>query len=230
MNTRHRPIDPGKNISLVKDIQTMEKEADASNKAEIESFEKEIKRILSLYDSKKSIIIPKTELIQNKKDEKQPNKNNKKENEQNKFETAQGYTLKEYIRPEGYIIYSEKQREENNKKDYEASRHDLNFLTFENYFNGDVKLVDLENIISLIENKIGVGDPISQEKAISLVSEMEGEKFKKYAERIVKGRKFFNLFYLIYMIKNEKIFAFDYKKFFAFSLSSPEEKNLKNLY
>ena len=60
---RQRPIDYSKPLQLIKDINEVKKTADQAEKEEITIMESELKKILELYDRKKSIIIPKTEKI-----------------------------------------------------------------------------------------------------------------------------------------------------------------------
>ena len=134
----------------------------------------ELKKILELYDGKKSIIIPKTEKIEkplNEKNDKTPAQ--KAPYAANKFDSGLEYKQNEFIRPEHYIIYSERSRIENHKRDYEASRHDANFLNYENNF---MTLEELEIVISTLENDIGHGELIPRERISQLILSIYPDK------------------------------------------------------
>lgn len=162
---RQRPIDYSKPLQLIKDINEVKKTADQAEKEEITIMESELKKILELYDRKKSIIIPKTEKIDKPLNEKN-DKAKTAPSAANKFDSGLEYKQKEFVRPEHYIIYSERSRIENHKRDYEASRHDANFLNYENNF---MTLEELEIVISTLENDIGHGELIPRERISQLI-------------------------------------------------------------
>ena len=171
---RQRPIDYSKPLQLIKDINEVKKTADQAEKEEITIMESELKKILELYDRKKSIIIPKTEKIDkplNEKNDKTPAQ--KAPSAANKFDSGLEYKQNEFIRPEHYIIYSERSRIENHKRDYEASRHDANFLNYENNF---MTLEELEIVISTLENDIGHGELIPRERISQLILSIYPDK------------------------------------------------------
>ena len=172
---RQRPIDNAKPLQLIKDINEVKKTADQAEKEELTIMESELKKILELYDRKKSIIIPKTEKIDkpptDKNDKNSTQKNTS--NPANKFDSGLEYKQREFIRPDHYIIYSEKSRKENHKKDHEATRHDVNFLTFESNF---MTLEELEIVISTLENDIGHGELIPRERVKELILTLYPDK------------------------------------------------------
>ena len=168
---RQRPIDYSKPLQLIKDINEVKKTADQAEKEEITIMESELKKILELYDRKKSIIIPKTEKIYKPLNEK--NEKSKTAPSANKFDSGLEYKQNVFIRPEHYLIYSERSRIENHKRDYEASRHDANFLNYENNF---MTLEELEIVISTLENDIGHGELIPRERISQLILSIYPDK------------------------------------------------------
>ena len=95
------------------------------------------------------------------------------------------YILKEYKRPDNYIIYSSKERDHPKAKDYEAKYPDKVFLKFHNDF---MKIDDLESIISTLENNIGKGEKIPDEMAKEIIE----KNFKKYESKSDLLIKHFN--------------------------------------
>ena len=170
----------------------MEK-AGQDEKKELSNIENELNKILELYDKKKIIIIPNTEKIDNnindsnkEKKNKLQNKNTSDKKEANsKFNYNIEYSRKEFKRPDHYIIYSEKNRLENSKREYEATDTDINFIP--QFVENSIKVEDLEKIICLLENDIGTGEQIPPER----VKELIKENFPKYEEYIEKISNYF---------------------------------------
>lgn len=197
---RQRPIDNAKPLQLIKNIKdVMSKTDDLAEREELKNIESEIKRVLQLYDERKRIITPGSGKIEKtttatKNDKKIPN------NFASEFE----YSQKEFKRPDHYIIYSEKTRKENHKRDYEATRHDVTYLNCEKNF---MTLEEFEKVISTLENDIGTGEPIPHERAKAIITNLYPDK-AQHADGIAKV----------------------YKKFNFHSFSLLEEKILKNLF
>ena len=144
-------------------------------KKELSNIENDLNKNLELYNKKKIIIIPNAEKIDNYNNNNE-NKENKEKNKktQNKnlpdkkdlnFKNDIEYNRKEFKRPNHYIIYSERERQENLKRDYEATINDVNFINFE---KGFMKLEELEKVISTLENDIGNGEQIPIERVKNL--------------------------------------------------------------
>ena len=91
----------------------------------------------------------------------------------NKFDSGLEYNQNVFIRPEHYLLYSARSRIENHKRDYEASRHDANFLNYENNF---MTLEELEIVISTLENDIGHGELIPRERISQLILSIYPDK------------------------------------------------------
>jgi hypothetical protein len=167
--------------------------AGQDEKKELSNIENELNKILELYDKKKIIIIPNTEKIDNnindsnkEKKNKLQNKNTSDKKEANsKFNYNIEYSRKEFKRPDHYIIYSEKNRLENSKREYEATDTDINFIP--QFVENSIKVEDLEKIICLLENDIGTGEQIPPER----VKELIKENFPKYEEYIEKISNYF---------------------------------------
>ena len=163
--------------------------AGQDEKKELSNIENELNKILELYDKKKIIIIPNTEKIDNnindsnkEKKNKLQNKNTSDKKEANsKFSYNIEYSRKEFKRPDHYIIYSEKNRLENSKREYEATDTDINFIP--QFVENSIKVEDLEKIICLLENDIGTGEQIPPERVKELIKE-NFPKYEEYNEKI----------------------------------------------
>ena len=182
MQHRQRYIDDNKPIHVIKDIES-EKKISSQDKLEVfGKIESDLKKVLNAFDNKKKIQIPKSLLIQNN------NLNNNDKNEKknnNKKNTGLNFTLSEYKRPDNYIIYSSKERNQIKAKDYEAKYPDYLFLEY----NGDfMKIEILEKIISALENSIGRGEKIPDEMAKKIIE----ENFSKYKSKSDMIIKYFN--------------------------------------
>ena len=164
-------------------------------KKELSNIENDLNKNLELYNKKKIIIIPNAEKIDNYNNNNE-NKENKEKNKktQNKnlpdkkdlnFKNDIEYNRKEFKRPDHYIIYSEKNRLENSKRDYEGTNIDMNFIV--NLVDCSIKFEDLEKIISLLENDIGTGEQIPPER----VKELIRENYPQYENYIDKISQYF---------------------------------------
>jgi hypothetical protein len=142
-------------------------------------LEAEVKKIIELFDKKKTIVIPKVEVHNSLVAEKpaaQPSG-------EGKFTTHQvAYKQSEFVRPKHYIVYSEKFRLEPVGKDYEASVIDLNFLKFEKDF---ISSEELEKIISALENDINKGEMIPNERVKEIILNIIPDK-KQHVDKIIK--------------------------------------------
>jgi hypothetical protein len=165
-------------------------------------FEK--KRIVELFDKKKTILIPKVEKFEKSaiSAQSQPTtENQQKQTGEGNFSTLNlSYKPTEFVRPKHYIVYSEKNRLEPKGKDYEATLYDLNFLKFENNF---ISVEELEKIISALENDINKGEMIPQERIREIILSVIPEK-NQYVDKIYKVSysPIFNNFSFLYNYKN----------------------------
>ena len=75
--------------------------------------------------------------------------------------------ITEFKRPNHYIMYSQKTRDEP-KIEYEASIHDINFMTVEKL---KIEIKDYEKLIIDIENDIGKGELIPEERIQQIIKE-----------------------------------------------------------
>ena len=75
--------------------------------------------------------------------------------------------ITEFKRPNHYIIYSQKTRDEQ-KIEYEASIHDINFMTVEKL---KIEIKDYEKLIIDIENDIGKGELIPEERIQQIIKD-----------------------------------------------------------
>ena len=179
----------------MKDLKKVMENAGQDAKKELSNIENDLNKNLELYNKKKIIIIPNAEKIDNYNNNNE-NKENKEKNKktQNKnlpdkkdlnFKNDIEYNRKEFKRPDHYIIYSEKNRLENSKRDYEGTNIDMNFIV--NLVDCSIKFEDLEKIISLLENDIGTGEQIPPER----VKELIRENYPQYEIYIDKISQYF---------------------------------------
>jgi tRNA/tmRNA/rRNA uracil-C5-methylase (TrmA/RlmC/RlmD family) len=147
--------------------------------------DQEIKRIIELFDKKKTIVIPKVEKIDKKENSSIPNG-------EGKFSIIQNYSQIKFERPKHYIVHSQKNILEPNQKDYEATIHDMNFLKYEN----SITLDELEKIITELENDINKGEMIPQDRIKEIIIRIIPEK-KNHIDKIIKVIIFTILFYII---------------------------------
>ena len=180
MQLKQRPIDDNESFDVIKDIEH-DKVMTAANKVKAQN---DIKKVLHAFDTKKKIQIPKSlnNISINNNNSKNNNfdKNERKKN--NPQSTHQSFELSEFKRPDSYIIYSSKEREQLNIKDYEAKSPDFLFLEYHGDF---MKIEELEKIISALENSIGKGEKIPDEMAKKIIEE-NFSKYKSESEMIIK--------------------------------------------
>ena len=182
---RPRQIDDNKPFQVIKDIENAKKTLPAEDKKELEKIEIYLQKVINHFANKKKIIIPKSNNIENnnlnnneknEKNEKAEKSEKKKQNINNIQSDIPKYELKEYKRPDNYIIYSSKERDNPKAKDYEAKYSDRVFL---NYHGDFMKIEVLEDIISTLENNIGKGEKIPDEMAKKIIE----ENFSKYKSK-----------------------------------------------
>ena len=180
MQLKQRPIDDNESFDVIKDIEH-DKVMAAANKVKAQN---DIKKVLHAFDTKKKIQIPKSlnNISINNNNSKNNNfdKNERKKN--NPQSTHQSFELSEFKRPDSYIIYSSKEREQLNIKDYEAKSPDFLFLEYHGDF---MKIEELEKIISALENNIGKSEKIPDEMAKKIIEE-NFSKYKSESEMIIK--------------------------------------------
>ena len=180
MQLKQRPIDDTEPFYVTKDIEHDKKIASAI-KLKVEN---DIKKVLNAFDTKKKIQIPKSlnNISINNNNSKNNNldKNERKKN--NQQSTYINFELSEFKRPDSYIIYSSKEREQLNIKDYEAKSADFLFLEYHGDF---MKIEELEKIISVLENNIGKSEKIPDEMAKKIIEE-NFSKYKSKSDLIIK--------------------------------------------
>jgi hypothetical protein len=139
-------------------------------------IEAEVKKIIELFDRKKTIVIPNPNASASEKPA---------PSGEGKFTTqAVAYKQTEYVRPRHYIVYSEKNRLEPKAKDYEATVVDLNFLKYE---KDCISVDELEKIISALENDINKGEMIPNERIREIILSIIPDK-KQHVDKVVKVR------------------------------------------
>ena len=182
MQYRQRYIDDTKPFHVIKDIEK-EKKISSQDKLEVlNKIESDLEKVLRAFDTKKKIQIPQP-LINLQNNNLKNNNNDKNEKKINNAKPTNNYLdIKEFQRPECYIIYSSKEREEIKPKDYEAKSPDYLFLE---YHDGFMKIDVLEQIISALENSIGKGEKIPDEMAKKIIEE-NFSKYKSKSEMIIK--------------------------------------------
>lgn len=126
-----------------------------------ELHQKEIKKINDLYEKKRSILIPKTQA------KKADNTNIAEDHKFNKL----------FERPDNYIIYGERKRNENIKKfkEYEASAQENDFLK---KCELPLTLDQYEQIIINLESNISGGN-VSKDLAFDIVQNLTFIKLDK---------------------------------------------------
>ena len=196
---RPRPIDDQKPYFVIKDLSQAKSNSSKEGQTELCNIEKELYKVLEYYDKRKKIEIPKSKIIneKNDKNDKNENKNNYNINnnlicinenndnsEQNNNAYVLNYKLSEYKRPDHYIIYSSKKKNEidSTKRIYEAKEADKIFLNVKQDFTN---LEEFENIMVELENNATneKDDKINEEHAKKILDE-KFPKYKKEADSI----------------------------------------------
>lgn len=182
-NFRPRQLDYSKPIQLISDVNEVFKKEDllSSSWSMGNSFDEkrtaseiEIKRVMDLFDKKKTIIIPKVEKLNE-------GGNTASASGEGNFSIDLNYKQRLYERPKHYIVYSQKNVLEPQGKDYEATIHDMNFLKYENA----ITLEELEKIVSELENDINKGEMIPQERIREIILRIIPDK-KGFVDKIAK--------------------------------------------
>ena len=179
---RPRQIDDNKPFQVIKDIENTKKTLPPEEKKELEKIEIYLKKVINHFDNKKKIQIPKTIILENNNLNNNEKNDKKKQNINNSISDIPVYELKEYKRPENYIIYSSKERDQPKSKDYEAKYSDQIFLKYHGNF---MKLEILEKIISSLENNIGKGEKIPDEMAKKIIED-NFIQYKSKSDLIIK--------------------------------------------
>ena len=192
---RERKINCDKPFLVIKDLNEEKKRANNEQLTELNNIEKDLNKVLEYYDKRKKIQIPKGKISEKNGNNLYINnniiyKNDSNENaNSNNDEYKLNYTLKEYQRPNNYIIYSSLQRNKINatKKEYEAKEADFMFLNIRGNF---MKIEDLENIIADLENNVvnNKDDKIDVEKAKQII-ETKYSNYKNYTDKIINHFK-----------------------------------------
>ena len=184
---RPRTIDDNKSYEVIKDLEHAKKTVAPEGKKEIEKFESDLIKAIQHFDSRKKIQTPKSIILEKNKlnnnlNEKNEKSEKMKENINSINSDIPVYELQEYKRPDHYIIYSSKEKDQSNVKEYEAKYPDKVFLNFHDYF---MKIDVLESIISDFENCIGKEDKIPEETAKKIIEE-KYSKYKSKSDIIIK--------------------------------------------
>ena len=201
---RPRPIDDHKSYYVIKDLADAKIHSNKEGHTELCNIEKELYKVLDYYDKIRKNQIPKSKIINDKKDKNDKNENkinyninnniiyineNNENSNQNESAYILNYKLSEYKRPEKYIIYSssEKNKINTTKKVYEAKEADKIFLNIRNNF---MKIEELENILIDLENNTTneKDDKINEENAKNII-EQQYPKYKKNIESIINHFK-----------------------------------------
>ena len=199
---RPRPIDDHKPYFVIKDLTQAKLTSNKEGKIELFNIEKKLYKVLEYYDKRKKIEIPKSKIINEKNDKNENNNNinnniiyineNNDNKDQNNNAYILNYKLSEYKRPDHYIIYSSKKKNEidSTKKIYEANEEDKIFLDVRENFT---KIEELENIMVDLENNATneKDDKINEENAKKILEKKYGN-YKNYLDAIIthfKGRR-----------------------------------------
>ena len=197
---RQRPIDDQRQLIIIKDLTIAKLKSNKEEQTKLINIEKELYKVLEHYDKRKKGEIPKSKINNEKNDKNEKNekivscninnnivylKDNNDHANQNNNDYILNYKLKEFKRPENYIIYSSKKKNEINlnKKIYEAKEADGIFLNIRDNF---MSLEELENIIIDLENN-AINDKeekIDEEQARKII-ETKYSKYNNYIDSII---------------------------------------------
>lgn len=198
---RPRPIDDHKSYKIIKDLAKAKLNSNKEGLAELINIEKELYKVLEHYDKRRKVEIPKSK-INNEKNDKNEKivscninnniiylKDNNDHANKNNNDYILNYKLKEFKRPENYIIYSSSKKNEINlnKKIYEAKEADGMFLDIRDNF---MSLEELENIIIDLDNNavIDKEEKINEENARRII-ETKYSKYNNYIDSIINHFK-----------------------------------------
>ena len=122
---RPRPIDDHRSLLIIKDLTQAKLNSNKEEQAKLNNIEKELYKVLEHYDKRKKGEIPKSKINNEKNDKNEKNekivscninnnivylKDNNDHVNQNNNDYILNYKLKEFKRPENYIIYSSKKK------------------------------------------------------------------------------------------------------------------------
>lgn len=189
MNTRPRHVDFGKQLPLIRDLKALRNSGDSAKIQEANEIESKFKELFQFYDNKKTIIVPKThEKQSDKQSNTQPSKNNSKSGGV-KIESNSDYSVKKFIRPESYIIYSEKSRADNHKREYELTHYDFNNLELKEKLEKDPErkyATQFESFISSLEYELKPKETINEDEVKNIANKIIKEKYPLLREDIDK--------------------------------------------
>ena len=198
---RRRPIDDEKSLFIIKDLSKAKLTSNKEGQAELINIEKELYKVIEHYDKRKKTEIPKSKIMKEKNDKIENivsnsinnniiyiNENNCTSKNDNSY--ILNYKLKEYKRPDNYIVYSSLKKIETDlsRKVYEADEADIIFLNIRNNF---MSIEELENIIIDFENNT-IDDKdgkINEENARKIIEE-KYSKYKNYMQCIINHFKY----------------------------------------
>jgi hypothetical protein len=114
---RRRPIDDQKSLFIIKDLSKAKLTSNKEGQAELINIEKELYKVIEHYDKRKKTEIPKSKIMKERNDKIENivsnsinnniiyiNENNCSSKNDNSY--ILNYKLKEYKRPDNYIVYS----------------------------------------------------------------------------------------------------------------------------
>jgi len=198
---RRRPIDDEKPLFIIKDLSKAKLISDKEGQAELINIENELYKVIKHYDKRKKTEIPKPKIMKEKNDKIENivsnsinnniiyiNENNCTSKNDNSY--ILNYKLKEYQRPDNYIVYYSLKKNETDlrRKIYEADEADIIFLNIRNNF---MSIEELENIIIDFENN-AINDKdgnINEENARKIIEE-KYSKYKNYMQCIINHFKY----------------------------------------
>ena len=190
LRIQQKRIKDNEKYKIYKNFEEVIKTSDIKTQTKYKDIQKDLNDVIAHFDKIKKKQIPKVSIFNEKKESNvnyninnniiyssSQNENKNQNNSQYIFD----YKLKEYKRPDSYIIYSSSlQNDINNKKKlYEATEADKLFLDLRQNF---MELEEFENIIIDLEmNCIDEKDvKLNEEKAKKIIE----EKYSKYANYI----------------------------------------------
>ena len=191
-------INDNENYKIYKNLEEVIKISDIKTQKKYKDIQKDLNDVIAHFDKIKKKQIPKVSIFNEKKENNvNYNINNniiysssQNENKsQNDSQYIFDYKLKEYKRPDSYIIYSTSLKNDinNKKKLYEATEADKLFLELRQNFMG---LEEFENIIidlelNCVDEK---GGKLNEEKAKKILEE-KYSKYANYSDNIINHFK-----------------------------------------
>lgn len=173
-NVRPRQTNNVRQLKLIHDIKEIcNKYEYQTDKNEV--IKEEIKQINDLYDKKKSILIPKT---------------NVKPQQPTEIQNAHANSTL-FKRPLNYIVYGDRKRKDDSEfiRDYEIDHNEVNHLKISNL---PITSDDYEKIIIALEDDIGKGEMIPKERGFNIMKELYPKLNDSHLENIFKVSKINN--------------------------------------